>query len=395
MKFFNTFLENISKGFFVGVPFVLVVSLAFGAGILIGNYKEGRAQVVFWHLLEEKYLPATTTRRISNEEKLWGAISGLTQSLGDPYTTFLPPVERKLFEEDISGSFGGVGMEIGIREEVLTVISPLKDTPAERAGLRAGDKILAIDGKPTQGFSIEQGVGHIRGPIGSKVVLTILREGNTTPFEVEITRASISIPTIDTDLRQDDIFVIKLYNFSATSPNLFRAAMREFIQSGSNKLILDLRGNPGGFLEASVDVASWFLPVGAVVVEEYLGKDEKSRFFRSKGYNVFGNDLEMVVLINQGSASASEILAGALSEHRVATLIGMKTFGKGSVQELLPITDTTSLKVTVAHWLTPNGNSFSEKGLEPDIEVEITEESLKQNRDLQMERAVDYLLRGF
>jgi carboxyl-terminal processing protease len=185
--------------------------------------------------------------------------------------------------------------------------------------------------------------------------------------------------------------VLELYNFSAQSPRLFRNALRDFVASGSDKLIVDLRGNPGGFLEAAVELASWFLPPGKPVVIEDFGKQGERRVHRSRGYNVFNENLKMVILINNGSASASEIFAGALREHGRAKLVGTQTFGKGSVQELVKITPETSLKVTVARWLTPNGVSISEGGLTPDIEVKMTPEDAKKKRDPQMEKAIELL----
>jgi carboxyl-terminal processing protease len=227
--------------------------------------------------------------------------------------------------------------------------------------------------------------------VNTRVRLLIAREGVDAPFEVSVTRAVIDIPTLDYEYRSDGIFVIRLYNFSATSPNLFRNALREFVRTGSGKLLLDLRGNPGGFLEASVDMASWFLPPGTPIVREEYKDGGAQVVHRSKGYDIFGNKLKMVVLIDQGSASASEILAGALSEHGVATLVGETSFGKGSVQELVRITPDSSLKVTIAQWLTPNGLSISAGGLKPDVVVEVTPENVKQGKDVQFAEAVKIL----
>lgn len=282
-------------------------------------------------------------------------------------------------------------MEIGIRDRTITVIAPLKGTPAFNAGIKSGDKVIKIDGAPTNDMSVEKAVSLIRGPKGTTVALGIYREGEKEPLEFKVVRDVITIPTIDTEKRKDGIFVIRLYSFSAGSPQLFRNALQEFINSGSDKLILDLRNNPGGYLEAAVDMASWFLPQGKAIVSEENKKSGDSQIFRSKGYNIFTDKLKMVVLINGGSASASEILAGALSEHKIARLVGEKTFGKGSVQELVKITPETSLKVTVARWLTPNGVSISEGGLKPDVEVKIKKEDAEKGRDTQMEKAVDTL----
>lgn len=343
-----------------------------------------------WRILNEKQIDGSGT---STEDKLWSSIQGLTQSYGDPYTVFFPPQEAKAFEEEISGNFEGVGMEVGIKDEIITVVAPLKNTPAERAGIRAGDKIVRIDDTSTINMTIDDAVEMIRGEKGTTVVLTVLREGIDDSLEIPITRASIQVPTLDTELRSDGVFVISFYSFSANATDEFRDSLREFVNSGSDKLLLDLRGNPGGYLSAAVDIASYFLPNGKVVVRE-VGKDkEEIDVLRSRGYDLLKNkDFDMVVLVDQGSASASEILAGALSEHGVATLVGMKTFGKGSVQEVVPITLTTRLKVTIAEWLTPEGVSISEEGLAPEIEVEWTPDETNPDYDNQLEKAVEILL---
>lgn len=356
-----------------------------------------------WNTIDEKFMPAdgeATSTPLEDpkkelQQRVWGAIGGLVDSLGDPYSVFMPPAEAKIFEENIQGNFGGVGMEIGIRDSILTVIAPLKNTPAERAGLLSGDKILAIDDKTTQKMSVDEAVGIIRGEIGTKVKLTVKREkdgnGKKEPFDIDVERAVITIPTIDTEKRSDGIFVIKLYNFSATSPELFREALREFVLAESDKLILDLRGNPGGYLEAAVDMTSWFLPAGKVVATEDFGEAKDPIIYRSRGYNIFNEKLKMVILVNQGSASASEILAGALSEHGRAVLVGETTFGKGSVQELIKVTPDASLKLTIAHWLTPDGNWISKGGIKPEYEVAFTEKDREAGKDPQLEKAVSVL----
>lgn len=355
-----------------------------------------------WQILDEKFVKDKEDDEadITTQDKIWGAIQGLTNSFGDSYTVFLPPSESAMFEDDIEGNFEGVGMEIGIKDNILIVVTPLKNTPAEKAGMQPKDKILEIDGKSTKNMDTTEGVKLIRGEKGTPVVLLIEREGELEPFEVSITRDVINVPTIDTEVKKgsnlvNGVFVIRLYSFTAVSPNLFREALREFIQNGeTDKLVLDLRGNPGGYLEAAVDMASWFLPMGKVVVTEDYGGKEPNKVHKSQGYDIFNDNLKMVILVNGGSASASEILAGALREYEKATLVGTKTFGKGSVQELIKITPETSLKVTVARWLTPNGNSFSNEGIEPDIEIEITEDDIdyiKDGGDPQLDKAIETL----
>ena len=346
-----------------------------------------------WNLINEKYVPASTTSEtVGDQEKVWGAIKGLTSSLGDPYTVFFPPVESELFESDIRGNFEGVGMEVVAKDGAITVIAPLKDSPAAKAGIMAGDRIIKIDSQETVNLSTEDAVQIIRGPRGTRVTLTIFRNGEREPFDIKVTRDVIGIPTIDTKELPGGIFVIELYSFSAQSPNLFRAALREFILSDNDKLILDLRGNPGGYLEAAIDMASWFLPSSAVVVREDFGQSREEKVYRSKGYDIFSEDLKFVILIDKGSASASEILAGALAEHGRAILVGDRTFGKGSVQELVNITSETSLKVTIARWLTPNGLSISQDGIEPKFIVKYSPTDREAGRDPQLEKAIEILI---
>jgi len=341
-----------------------------------------------WEIIDSKYVSYATTTE--TQERVWGSIQGLAASLGDPYTVFFPPVEKKAFDQELSGNFEGVGMEIGIRDNILTVVAPLKGTPADRAGMQPGDKIIRIEDKITSNMTVEEAVMLIRGEKGTGVTLTIVR-GNDEPEEVTIIRDVIDLPIIETETK-DGVFIIRLYNFSAPAANEFRGALRDFINSNSDKLILDLRGNPGGFLDSAVDMASWFLPAGEVVVREDFGGNEESRIFRSIfGRNIFNENLKMAILVNGGSASASEILAGALSEHGVAKLVGTQTFGKGSVQELVPVTSDTSLKITIARWLTPQGKSISEGGLTPDVVVEMTEEDIENDRDPQLEKAIEML----
>ncbi len=390
---------------------ILLVALFFGLGIYIGFFNSPEIDRVFnisgketavlteadfspfwkvWNNINKKYPSAAET---SDQNKIYGAISGLVGSLNDPYSVFFNPDEAELFEEDIQGNFGGVGMEIGIKEKILTVIAPLKNTPAYKADIKSGDKILKIDNIVTSGMSVEKAIKLIRGEPGTTVKLTIFREGNQEPKEIKIIRDTINIPTLDTELRKDGIFVIKLYSFSANSAELFRNALKEFSLSKSDKLLLDLRGNPGGYLDSAVSMSSWFLDSGKTVVTEDYGNNIKPKIYRSQGYNIFSDKLKFVILIDNGSASASEILAGAMQDYKKAILVGEKSYGKGSVQEVVKITPDTILKITVAKWLTPNGNSISEKGLTPDYEVLFTKKDIENKNDVQLNKAVELLLK--
>ena len=354
-----------------------------------------------WSLINEKYVPthtSTTTGGVatttSNKDRVYGAIKGMVSAMGDPYTTFFTPQENSSFKTQIDGNFEGIGMEVGQKEGILTVIAPIAGSPAEKAGLKPGDKIIKINETISTDLSVDQAVTLIRGKKGTKVTLTILRDGSTKPINYEVTRDVINLPTIDSNYATSTgIYTIRLYSFNANSEDLFNKEIAKFALSGSDKLIIDLRNNPGGFLDSSISIASNFLPAGSVVVRESYGKGKPEDIIRSLGYNTFDGRKfpKIVILIDGGSASASEILAGALRENNVATLVGTRSFGKGSVQELVSVTPDTSLKVTVARWLTPKGNSISEVGVIPDIEVKVTEDDIKAKRDPQMAKAIEIL----
>lgn len=344
-----------------------------------------------WNTLNEKFVMSSSTVPLTNEEKVRGAIAGLVKVYGDPYTIYLPPEDSAMFEEDISGNFSGVGMEVGIRDSVITVIAPLPESPAEKAGLMAGDKLIKINETTTEDMSVDEAVRIIRGEKGTEVSFTVYREGEEEFLDIKVVRDTITIPTSKTEVR-DDVFVITLYSFNAISEMEMQKALREFVRSGKRKLILDLRGNPGGYLQSAVSIASYFLPSGKTIVRESFGEGMEEEVYRSSGRELgkFAPE-KFVILVDGGSASASEILAGALKEHGVATLIGAQTFGKGSVQELVNFDEGSSLKVTVARWLTPNGTSISEGGLTPDIVVERTVEEREEEKDPQMDAALEFL----
>ncbi|HUC88480.1 MAG TPA: S41 family peptidase [Candidatus Paceibacterota bacterium] len=403
--------RNIIKTSIYVIASLILLSAVFGAGAYVGYNNRPEIDKVFsvinknpqsgittavdfnsfwkvWNLINEKSIYAGST---TDQDRVWGAISGLVSSLGDPYSVFFPPEENKAFNDEIRGSFGGIGAEIGMKDKVLTIIAPLKDTPAWNSGIKKGDKILKIDNTDASSMTIDKAISLIRGPVGTVVTLTIVRPNENATRDFKITRANIDIPTIDTEVLKDNIFVIKFYSFSLNSDNMFKDALIKFANSGSHKLIIDLRGNPGGYLDSAVNIGSWFIDEGKVIVSEDFGGNRKPEVYRSHGPRLFNDNLKLIVLVDGGSASASEILAGALQEHGIGTLVGEQTFGKGSVQELLNITDTTSLKVTVAKWLTPNGTSISLHGLTPDVKVSITDKDIAAHRDPQMDKAVEIL----
>ncbi len=340
-----------------------------------------------WTRLEDKYVDKG---KIDRKKILYGAIAGMVGSLGDPYTEFFPPAESKQFQQDIKGSFEGIGAEIGMRKGILTVIAPLKGSPAEAAGLKPDDKILKIADRITADLNLDEAVQLIRGPKGTTVALVIAREGQQKPLTLTVTRDTIKVVILETEKKPNGIFVIKLYHFSENAPDEFRKAIQEFRASGSKKLVLDMRNNPGGYLTGAVDIASWFLTSGEVVVKEQFS-DGTSDAYRSSGYQGL-QGVPVVVLINQGSASASEIVAGALRDGRGFKLIGQKSFGKGSVQEVENLAENSSIKITIAKWLTPKGSEINGKGLDPDVAVEIKPDQ-KDNEDPTMDKALE-ILRG-
>ena len=413
MKHTFMLIKKTKKYYFIFITIILIAT-AFITGFYFGKFQQpritpsdtiiinrelGQPETVdfslFWQVLkslEENYVDKD---KIDYKEVLYGAISGMTESLEDPYTVFMKPEKTESFLESVEtgGSFEGVGMEIGIKKGKLTVIAPLENTPAERAGIKAGDKILKIDDISTEDILLEEAVNLIRGKKGTKVVLTISREGLSEPKEITIIRDVIQIPVIKWEELDNKIAYIKIYHFTGNLPEKFKNVVSETLSHKSEKIILDLRNNPGGYLETAVDIASWFIPRGELVaIEEF--RDQQQDFYRSKGYKGIAH-LPLVVLINEGSASASEIVAGALRDIRNITLIGEKSFGKGSVQTLKKFQDGSSLKVTVAKWLTPSGVSINEEGLTPDIEVELTDEDFNNDLDPQLEKAIEFLNSNF
>ena len=337
-----------------------------------------------WAEVEKKYVDRAD---INREDMVLGAITGMVNSLDDPYTTFFKPESAKIFKEDINGSFSGIGAEIGFRDGALTIISPLKGSPAEKSGLKSGDIVTMVDDKSTMDMSLEEAVTLIRGPQGEDVVLKIFREGLDDLKDITITRNVIDIPTIESEVKEGNIGYIKLYNFTGDASQLFRESVLDLKKQGAERFIVDLRNNPGGFLGASIEISSTVVPGGDVVVVEKFGNGEGNKNYRSKGYQSLENT-PLVVLINGGSASASEIFAGAVKGKDKTKIIGTQSFGKGSVQEVVDITSHTFLKVTVAKWLTPDGTSIQDGGITPDIEVKIPEDA-KLGDDIQLDKAIE------
>ena len=378
-------------------------------GSLTGKYGRGRDDILkqdvdfnlfweIWDTLEKEYVDKN---KLNDKEMFYGALKGLVASIGDPYTVFMDPKLSREFEDDLAGTFEGIGAEIGIRKEILTIIAPLEGTPAQKAGLLAGDKIYAINGEATASMTVDEAVTKIRGPKGTNVTLTIFKEGGDTAKDTVITRGVIVVKSVKTEIipsagaqggqeekKDNDIFVLEINNFNNDTSDLFNKAVREILSKNPKGIILDLRNNPGGYLDTAIELASEWVDSGVIVTEKF--SEEKSNEYLSRGRARL-KDYPTVVLVNGGSASASEILAGALRDYKKATIVGQQTFGKGSVQTLKEFGDGSSVKITVAKWLTPNGDSINDAGIKPDIEIEMTPEDYEEDKDPQMEKAVEIL----
>ena len=342
---------------------------------------------IFWGILENKYVDKS---KLDARELFYGAIDGMLAATGDPYTTFFSPKENQEFNEDISGTFEGIGAEMGIKDDIITIIAPLEGMPAEKAGLQAGDKIVKIDDVNSSAYSLDEAVKHIRGPKGTEVKLTIFREGEEEARDVMVARAVILVKSVRFEMKDEGIAYIKVNRFGDDTEKEFKSAVSETLQKKAKGIVIDLRNNPGGFLDTAVDMASQMLPAGKVVVMEEDGAGTRKEL-RARGGDVL-SVFPTVVLINQGSASASEILAGALRDNRDnVTLVGKKSFGKGSVQELISVSKETAVKITVARWLTPSGKQIHNVGIVPDIEVGLSSDDIKEKRDPQLDRAIEEL----
>ena len=344
----------------------------------------------FWEarkILKDYYVDAAS---IKDQNFVYGAIAGMVGSLKDPNTIFLPPEESKKFEEDIRGVFGGIGAEIGIKNDQLVIIAPLKGSPAERAGLKSADKILKVNATSTVDMNVIDAVKIIRGEVGTKVTLTILRNGWEKPKEFTITRETILVPTLDWEIKEGNIAHVRLHNFNPNAVNAFYRAAVELFEKNISGMVLDVRNNPGGFLESAITLAGFFLEKDKVVAIQRFSSG-KEDVFKTRGPDGVFRELPLVVLINQGSASASEILAGALRVHRGVKLVGEKSFGKGTIQELHELHDKSRIKVTIANWLLPDGHLIEKNGITPDIEVKVTEEDAAKGKDAQLEKALEVL----
>jgi carboxyl-terminal processing protease len=350
-----------------------------------------------WERVRNSYVD----KPVSETEMLYGSLAGMVASVGDPYTMFFDPEIAFKFEQELEGNFEGIGAEIGIKHGRLTVIAPLPDTPAEKAGLRPGDAIYYIDDIDTSYISIDEAVTFIRGPKGTVVTLKVWREDDGEDLiEIPITRDEINVISVEWEKIDNDktkesgnnIVYIKIRHFNEDVATTLNSFAPEILKSRPDGIILDLRSNPGGYLDRSISVASKWIDNDIVVVKEKIGDDQIAE------YTTFGKPsfkgIKTVVLINEGSASASEIVAGALQDYELATIIGETSFGKGSVQDYQNLRDGSALKITVARWLTPNDRFIDKEGIIPDIEIELTNEDYNEDRDPQLNRAIEFLIEG-
>jgi len=410
-------IKNIIKNIlfvFLGV-FILLVAFLSGASLAVENNvvkKVAEKNVIFlgrlsgkyskvdnqiaqnidfglywdvWDTMKELYVDKD---QISDKQLFYGSLKGLVNSLEDPYSEFMDPQLTKEFEEDMSGSFEGIGAEIGIRDGILTVIAPLEGTPAQKAGLMSGDKILEINGESTKDMNIDQAVSKIRGPKGTEVVLNIFRTGLEDFKDINIIRDTIVIKSVSLEILDNNIFLIKINAFNDDTEYLFSDFAKQAFDNKAKGVILDLRNNPGGYLETSVNVLGEWINGEVALAERFTDGHEME--YIAKGNNYL-KDIPTVVLINYGSASASEIVSGALQDYGKAKIIGEKSYGKGSVQMVKNIKDGSSLKITIAKWLTPKGQDINKEGIKPDEEVKLSLEDFENDIDNQLNRALEIL----
>ncbi len=342
---------------------------------------------LYWEVWDSLKNQFVDKNKVSDQELFYGSLKGLAQSTGDPYTVFMSPKEAKEFTDDLAGTFEGIGAEVGMRNDITTIISPLDGMPAQKAGLRPGDKIYAVDGKSTLGLTVDEVVKKIRGPKGTKVTLTII-SGKDKPRDITIIRSLIVTKSVKAEMRADGFFLVRISNFNNDTEGLFNETVNTILLKNPKGIILDLRNNPGGYLETAVKLASEWVEEGPIVAEQF--SDNRRNEYPAKG-NARLKNFPTIVLVNGGSASASEILAGALRDYKKATIVGETTFGKGSVQTLSDLSEGAMLKVTVAKWLTPAGDFINEKGLKPNIEVKMTTTDLDKGLDPQLNKALELL----
>ena len=337
-----------------------------------------------WSLIKQKYAGSD----VDDAELFEGAKKGLVESLGDDYSVFMDKEESSEFLSDLSGQFEGIGAEIGIRNNILTIISPLPDTPAEKAGIKAGDQVLSIDGVSTANMTLTKAVSLIRGEKGTNVVLGVKHKDGTEE-DIIIVRDTITYSSLTYEMKEENIGYIRMIRFNSDVSSLFSEAVEDLLSEDIKGIILDLRNNPGGYMNMAINTAGYWIDNDVVVIEKFKDRDDAKNHISSGEAKL--KDIETIVLVNEGSASASEIVAGALQDYNLATIIGEKTFGKGSVQEMRLLSDGSYIKFTIAKWYTPKNNSIDGEGITPDVVVEYSAEDYSNSIDTQLNKALELL----
>lgn len=367
---------------------------AIGGVISINNesQEESADLTLFWEVWNTLTNQYVDTAKLNVQSQIYGAIAGMVNALGDPYTVFMTPEETESFHQSLEGELEGIGAELTVKEGILVVISPLKGSPAEKAGLLPGDYVYMVDGKPTTDMTLFEAIKAIRGEKGTQVTLTILRKDINEPFEVKITREKIDVPSVELSYKEvgeKNLALLSINQFGDSTSAEFKKSVNDILLNQVDGLVVDLRLNGGGYLESSIEILSEFFDdeVAGVTVKR---RDNKNETLKTKGNGKLP-ELPMVVLINEGSASASEILAGAIQDYKRGIVMGVKSYGKGSVQELSPFQDGSTLRLTIAKWYTPNDRSIDHTGITPDIVVEMETSKIETEEDVQMQSAIDYL----
>jgi carboxyl-terminal processing protease len=347
-----------------------------------------------WQVVEREFYDKG---QIDHQKLIYGAIKGMVDAVGDPYTIYQTPAQREVSDTDLRGSFDGIGIQVDMKDNRLTVVAPIEGSPAEAAGFRPGDIVLAVDGKSLSGKTLNDTVGLIRGQRGTPVTLTVMRQGTPEPVEITVVRAEIRLKSVRARMLDDQVGYLRISSFSATTGNEMAAAVKNLMEQTPRGVIVDLRNNPGGYLSASVEASAQFVNPGTVVLFQQSGNGDR-KTYRTEGGGT-ATEVPMVVLINKGSASASEIMAGALRDNGRAFLVGEKSFGKGTVQNVHELSDKSGLRVTTAQWLTPSEAPIQGVGLAPDEVIElpptatISSEATRVD-DAQLDAAVRHLLGG-
>ncbi|NPV75610.1 MAG: S41 family peptidase [Anaerolineae bacterium] len=339
-----------------------------------------------WDIVHDQFVE----QPVDDTKLMQGAIRGMLESLGDPHTSYMDPDQYRQQNMPLQGEYEGIGAWVDITGEYLKIISPMPGSPAEKAGLKPEDQVIAIDGEDMTGIDGNLVLRRILGPAGTQVTLTIRREGLEEPFDVTIERQKIVVPSIDGKMLEGDIAYVQLFTFGEDSANDLHQKLKELMANDPKGLILDLRNNGGGYLNTAIDVVSEFIPGNKVAMYEEMSDGTRRTFTTKRGG--LATDIPLVVLVNEGTASASEITAGAIQDYQRGQLVGMTTFGKGSVQNWIPLdNDQGAVRITIARWLTPKERQINKIGLTPDVEVEFTEEDFKAGRDPQLEKALELL----